>query len=30
MDLAITLDAAKLKPKLFDLPGKHLVCLVTL
>ena len=30
MDLAITLDAARLKPGLFDLPGQHLVCLVTM
>lgn len=29
MDLAITIDAARLKPELFDLPGQHLVCLVT-
>ena len=30
MDLAIIIDAARLKPELFDLPGQHLVCLVTL
>jgi hypothetical protein len=30
MDLAITIDAARLKPELFDLPGQHLICLVTL
>jgi hypothetical protein len=30
MDLAITIDAARLKPELLDLPGQHLVCLVTL
>ncbi|MCP6396040.1 hypothetical protein NL441_24940, partial [Klebsiella pneumoniae] len=30
MCLAITIDAARLKPELFDLPGQHLVCLVTL
>ena len=30
IDLAITIDAARLKPELFDLPGQHLICLVTL
>jgi len=30
MDLAITIHAPRLKPELFDLPGYHLVCLVTL
>ena len=30
MDLAITIDAARLKPELFYLPGQLLVCLVTL
>ena len=30
MDFAITTDAARLKPELFDLPGQRLVCLVTL
>jgi len=28
MDLAITIDAARLKPELFDLSGQHLVCWV--
>ncbi|MDQ1223995.1 hypothetical protein QE443_000156 [Pantoea ananatis] len=30
MDFAITIDAARLKPELFDLPGHHLVCMVAL
>lgn len=30
MDLAITIDAARLNSGLFDLPGQHLNCLVTL
>lgn len=30
MNLALTIDAARLKPELFGLPGQHLVYLVTL
>jgi len=30
MDLAIIIDASRFQPELLNLPGQHLVCIVTL